>query len=525
MKSIFKKQWTQITAVIAAAACAVSATVAGVSGSLSAPINAYAMEAGTEISMTLTKNSEPNETTGEYGYHYVLDLSQTTQEDIGKTVYISCVAPKQANQGLTGAFGYADPTDGYKWKQAEWEANADSEGKYTVSFEIVEGMVGNSGIQFQCWYPSTDDIKSCVAVFDQEPGSEVTTTTTSETTTTTAVTTATDVSSVTTTTAVSGDSTTSEETTTTTTTTAETTTTTTTTVPTGESKNAPFTTGAQTGEADDIQAVAEFKPDGADYAVIVYKVKSEGDTLSSAGIGTWSAVLGKWLQEDYKDVPITEDGTVTLTYNIPENVGDIVKAMVFSPSYENIEFQSITLYYGSTPSSTTTTTGSELTYTTVNVNDNNITNVVNKCYLLATMKADPNTTLSGAVYYDNETLSFSGTTDANGILTAGFKIRKGLNECNFKIQESSGPKSVQVNLTSYWWGDASLNGKVNGSDVRAIANYIKSNGKENSDKNNDMNGYIKNVVCDYDDDGSVSLADAVSLTKALIGSGKVPGAN
>ena len=64
-------------------------------------------------------------------------------------------------------------------------------------------------------------------------------------------------------------------------------------------------------------------------------------------------------------------------------------------------------------------------------------------------------------------------------------------------------------------GDASLNGIVNGSDVRAIINYLKGTAKEE----------IKDSVCDYDRSGKVELLDAVSLIKGLIGLGTIPGSN
>lgn len=508
MKSEFKKQWTQITAVIAAAVCAVTATVAGVSGSFDAPINAYALEAGDEIIPVLVKTTDST--------YYELDFSKATTDDAGKTVYVTLKTSesKYFRQGWTGMVGYWD-NDIQDMVQDTWNESADSTGVCKFTFVITEGMIGRSDIQLQCWYPTVPELDSCTLLVEQDTPAE-TTTTTAETTTTTEVstTTVTDETSETTTTEEIGETTTTttttsdEETTTTTTTTA-------TTAPVGESKEVSYTTGIQTGEAGDIQAVAEFDPEGADYAVIVYKVNSE-DTESSAGVGTWNGK--EWLQEPYENLAVAADGTVTLTYTIPEDVGSTVKAMVFYPSNTDVEFQSITLHYGSAPATTTattTTTGTELTFKRVSVNADNETNVTNKCCLYATMKTNPNTTLSGAVYYDNNTLPFSGTTDADGYLRAAFMLRSGLEKCNFKIQSSSGSSTVLLNLTSYYWGDASLNGKVNGSDVRAIINYIKSQTKSD----------CMDIVCDYNDDKSVSIADAVSLTKALLASAPLPGAN
>ena len=514
MKIKMKKQWTKIIAAASAAVCALTAVFAEAGSSLLVPMYASAIDAGAEITMTLEPDDEGT------GYHYLLDLSETTQDDIGKTVYVTCVAPKQANQGLTGAFGYADPTDGYNWKQEPWETYADSEGKYTVSFEIVAGMVGHSGIQLQCWYPTTADIESCVAVFDQAPAAEVTTTTTTDEVITTTTTTTTDTSDSgdTTTTTTTIDTSDSDDTTTTTTTTTSeettTTTVTTTTTATGSSEEVKYTTGTQKGTDGDIQAFAEFKPGDAKYAVIVYKVLSD-DLKSSGAVGTWHPDTD-WVQEDF-DLPVDENGFVTVTYQIPEKVGSTVKAMVFYPSNKEVSFQSITLYYDDAPSSSTTTTGGngELTFTSVKINDHNYVEVINKCYLSVTLKAPAGTTMSGAVYYDNDTLNWSGTADADGLIKVGFPIRSGLDKCDFQIQNSGNQNLVQGNFTSYYPGDASLNGIVNGSDVRAIINYLKGTAKEE----------IKDSVCDYDRSGKAELLDAVSLIKALIGLGTIPGSN
>lgn len=485
MSSKIRSQWIQIAAVVAAAACAVTATVAGVSGSFShSSITAYALTSGDELSLKLEANDEGG------GYHYVLDLSGTTKADIGKKVSIEFTAAKYKNQGLNGAIGYADPTDGYNWVQNDWKANSDANGTYTVEFEITEGLVGHSAVQIQCWYPPCDAVDSYKVVFDKDGVVEGTTTTgTSQT-------------------IESGD---------------VTTTTTVTTAP-EQGTDVKFTEGTQEGEDGDIQAVAEFDPSGAKYAVIKYKVLSD-DLNSSGGVGTWNGT--KWLQVDF-DEKVDADGIVTVTYQIPSDVGQTVKAMVFYPSSANVKFQSITLYKDSEPTTTvssntgTTVTTTKATTTTTGFKPdktitvdatNNTVNVINKCYLVATMKATAGTQLNGAVYYDDKELKFNGTTGSDGLLTAGFKIRSGLSECNFQIQGSSGSNSIPTSLTTYYLGDASLNGKVNGSDVRAIANYLKDSGKTD----------IKEAVCDYNGSGSVTIADAVSLTKALVGPSTVAG--
>ncbi|MDE6020420.1 MAG: dockerin type I repeat-containing protein [Ruminococcus sp.] len=505
MKSKIKNQWAQIVAVFSAAACAVTATVAGVSGSF-VPMSVYALEAGDELTLTKEANDD-----GE-GYHYVLDLSDTTKDDIGKTIDIEFVAKSCKNQNLVGAIGYADPTDGYEWKQSDWKVKSTSAGEFTVQFEITEALVGHDGVQVQCWYPTVEDIDSYTVVFDKD-GVKATTTSTEATTTTT-----TDATDVTTTTTVSGEESSSTSTTTTTVSNNTTTTTTaTTTTEPDKGTEVKFTEGTQKGEDGDIQAVAEFKPGDAKYAVIKYKVLSD-DLKSSGGIGTWN---GDWVQVDF-DEDVDADGIVTVTYQIPEDVGSTVKAMVFYPSNKDVRFQSITLYgtkpvtsSGSTVSTANTTVTTTTATTSISKNiaigvDNKI-NVINKCYLVATMKTKANTDIGGAVYYDKLELKFNGTTGSDGILTAGFKIRRGLEECSFQIQ--SGPASTPVSFTSYYAGDASLNGRVNASDVRAIVKYIR--GSETSE--------IKECVCDYNGDGKASMNDAVALTKALVGSGQIAG--
>lgn len=495
MKSILKKQWTQITAVIAAAVCAVSAAAAGVSSSISVPMNAYALETGSEITVEIVKTED--------GSYFGIDLSEATADDAGKTVYVTLTSSisKYANQGWTGMVGYWD-NDAQEMVQETWTASAKS-GTCKFTFEITEGMIGRNDIQLQCWYPTAAEVDSCALVVEQETPIE-TTTTPAETTTTVTETTTTETGEGTTTTAAT---TTAKE---------ETTTTTVTTVVTGSSEQVKYTEGTQIGEDKDVQAVAEFDPKDADYAVIVYKVLSD-DLNSSGGVGTWN---GEWIQEDF-DLPVGEDGLVTVKYNIPENVGDTVKAMVFYPSNTDVKFQSITLYYGSEPSTTVSTSTTKTTTTTsttalefknISVGGHNKIDVINKGYLYVTLKGSPNASLSGAVYYDDKEIKYSGTTDENGIYTVGFKMRKGLEECDFQVQQATG--SVRANFTSYWWGDASRNGKVNGSDVRAIVNYLKT-----TPKNVVMDG-----VCDYNGDGTASIADAVALTKALIALADVPGA-
>ena len=129
-----------------------------------------------------------------------------------------------------------------------------------------------------------------------------------------------------------------------------TTTTITTAAPSG-GKTANITTGTQTGTAGDKQMYAEFAPNGAKTATLYYKVKTS-DTNSSGAFGTW---IGSWEQEDF-DVTVGANGQCKATYNIPSNVGQTVKAMVFYPDASSVEIEKVVLDESSTPVTTTVAT-------------------------------------------------------------------------------------------------------------------------------------------------------------------------
>lgn len=76
MKSIMKRQWTQIAAVVAAAACAVTGTVAGVSGAFS-PMEAYAFAEGDKLTMTIEPNDDGD------GEHFEI-TSPITAAEVGQ---------------------------------------------------------------------------------------------------------------------------------------------------------------------------------------------------------------------------------------------------------------------------------------------------------------------------------------------------------------------------------------------------------------------------------------------------------
>ena len=127
-----------------------------------------------------------------------------------------------------------------------------------------------------------------------------------------------------------------------------TTTTITTAAPSG-GKTANITTGTQTGTAGDKQMYAEFAPNGAKTATLYYKVKTS-DTNSSGAFGTWT---GSWEQTDF-DVTVGANGQCKATYNIPSNVGQTVKAMVFYPDASSVKIDKVVLHYGNVTPGTTT---------------------------------------------------------------------------------------------------------------------------------------------------------------------------
>ena len=116
-------------------------------------------------------------------------------------------------------------------------------------------------------------------------------------------------------------------------------------------KTANITTGTQVGTDGDKQMYAEFAPNGAKTATLYYKVKTS-DTNSSGAFGTWT---GSWVQEDF-EVTVGANGQCKATYNIPSNVGQTVKAMVFYPDASSVEIEKVVLDESSTPVTTTVAT-------------------------------------------------------------------------------------------------------------------------------------------------------------------------
>ena len=116
-------------------------------------------------------------------------------------------------------------------------------------------------------------------------------------------------------------------------------------------KAANITTGTQVGTDGDKQMYAEFAPNGAKTATLYYKVKTS-DTNSSGAFGTWT---GSWVQEDF-EVTVGANGQCKATYNIPSNVGQTVKAMVFYPDASSVKIDKVVLDEGSSSNPTTNAT-------------------------------------------------------------------------------------------------------------------------------------------------------------------------
>ena len=124
----------------------------------------------------------------------------------------------------------------------------------------------------------------------------------------------------------------------------------------GGGKNA---TGTQTGTAGDKQLYAEFAPNGAKSATLYYTISTK-DTNSSGAFGTWT---GSWEQTDF-EVSVGANGQCKATYNIPSNVGQTVKAMVFYPDASSVKIDKVVLHYGNvTPGTTTAQPSSSGKYT------------------------------------------------------------------------------------------------------------------------------------------------------------------
>ena len=250
-----------------------------------------------------------------YPHHRAASGYQSFDEMKGRTDYSS------NGHTLVGALvgGPADSNFTYTDSVNDYQANE-------VALDYNAGLVGAAAGLYSIY--KTGSVDSSI---EGVSGSIVTTTKATTTTTTT------DKPTTTTTT----QATTKQNITTTTVTTA---------APSG-GKTANITTGTQTGTAGDKQMYAEFAPNGAKTATLYYKVKTS-DTNSSGAFGTWT---GSWVQEDF-EVTVGANGQCKATYNIPSNVGQTVKAMVFYPDASSVEIEKVVLDESSTPVTTTVAT-------------------------------------------------------------------------------------------------------------------------------------------------------------------------
>ena len=255
-----------------------------------------------------------------YPHHRAASGYQSFDEMKGRTDYSS------NGHTLVGALvgGPADSNFTYTDSVNDYQANE-------VALDYNAGLVGAAAGLYSIY--KTGSVDSSIE--GVSGGAVVTTATTKGTTTTTTGKTT---------------ATTKKTTTTTTTKATQKTTVTTTTVPGGSGKTANISTGTQTGTAGDKQAYAEFAPNGAKTATLYYKVKTS-DTNSSGAFGTWT---GTWEQEDF-EVTVGANGECKATYNIPSNVGQTVKAMVFYPDASSVEIEKVVLDESSTPVTTTVT--------------------------------------------------------------------------------------------------------------------------------------------------------------------------
>ncbi len=113
--------------------------------------------------------------------------------------------------------------------------------------------------------------------------------------------------------------------------------------------------GTEKGDDGETNNYAEFKPQGAKSATLYYSVNSN-DMESAGAFGTWT---GEWEQEDF-NVSV-KNGKVEVTYDIPSNVGQTVKAMVFWPHGNAVEIEKVVLHMDSSSGTTSKTTTSRTT--------------------------------------------------------------------------------------------------------------------------------------------------------------------
>ena len=382
-----------------------------------------------------------------YPHHRAASGYQSFDEMKGKTDYSS------NGHTLVGALvgGPADSNFTYTDSVNDYQANE-------VALDYNAGLVGAAAGLYSIY-------KTGSSIEGVSGGAVVTTATTKGTTTTTTGKTT---------------ATTKKTTTTTTTKATQKTTVTTTTVPGGSGKTANISTGTQTGTAGDKQAYAEFAPNGAKTATLYYKVKTS-DTNSSGAFGTWT---GTWEQEDF-EVTVGANGQCKVTYNIPSNVGQTVKAMVFYPDASSVKIDKVVLDEGSTPATTASSTKQNPTTTattvapggddkTANISTGTQTGTAGDKQLYAEFA--PNGAKSATLYYTISTkdtnssgafgtwtgtweqTDFDVTVGANGQCTADYVIPSNVGQTVKAMVFYPDASSVKIDKVVLHYGDTVTTG-------------------------------------------------------------------
>ena len=212
----------------------------------------------------------------------------------------------------SGSFG---TWTGSEWAQVDFKKVAVKDGKVSVTYDVPE----NVGATVKCsvYWPGESSVKfvSVVGESSSTPVASSTTKTTAKPTTTTK-------------------------------------TTTTTTSPSQAGSDIKYTEATEKGDDGKIYKYIEFAPGNNKSISVTYKVKSS-DTESTGSFGTWT---GTWDEVKFKED--VKNGTVTVTYNVPSNVGSTVKCSVYWPGADSVEFVSVTGSSSAAPVVTTSTTKS-----------------------------------------------------------------------------------------------------------------------------------------------------------------------
>ena len=211
---------------------------------------------------------------------------------------------KTSDTNSSGAFG----TWAGSWEQEDFDVTVGANGECKVSYSIPSNV--GTTVKAMIFYPDASSVEIEKVVLDESS------------------------TPVTTTVATSGNTS-------------------------GGGKNANITTGTQTGTAGDKQLYAEFAPNGAKTATLYYTISTK-DTNSSGAFGTWT---GSWEQTDF-EVSVGANGQCKATYNIPSNVGQTVKAMVFYPDASSVKIDKVVLDEGSSSNPTTNATTTKRNPTT-----------------------------------------------------------------------------------------------------------------------------------------------------------------